>query len=168
MAVGPPGCGDRVRAGQAAAVGGPQVVMNRWGGSALVAAVFGSWQIRLVPRAAGVAGWLRNGLGVITGLAAVGAVRGAQLLLGPFQALRMGIGLMAVPEATRVLTRSRRRLNTFCVLLGSQATAGMAWGFALLLLPPARVNCCLALCGMLPLLSWCQAAQRGHVLVASD
>ena len=29
MAVGPPGCGDRVRAGQAAAVGGPQVVMNR-------------------------------------------------------------------------------------------------------------------------------------------
>src|SRR5271163_2483268 len=107
-----------VRAGQAAAVGGPQVVMNRLGGSGLVAAVFGSWQIRLVPRAAGVAGWLRNGLGVITGLAAVGAVRGAQLLLGPFQALRMGIGLMAVPEATRVLTRSRRRLNTFCVLLG--------------------------------------------------
>jgi hypothetical protein len=126
MAVGPPGCGDRVRAGQAAAVGGPQVVMNRWGGSGLVAAVFGSWQIRLVPRAAGVAGWLRNGLGVITGLAAVGAVRGAQLLLGPFQALRMGIGLMAVPEATRVLTRSRRRLNTFCVLLGG-ARPPLGW-----------------------------------------
>jgi hypothetical protein len=144
----------------AGTVGTPFAYVLAWGGSALVAAVFGSWQIRLVPRATGVAEWLRihrdlgvryavenvtdgldsqlraYGLSAITGLAAVGAVRGAQLLLGPFQALRMGIGLMAVPEATRVLARSPRRLNTFCVLLGwSQAIAGMAWGFALLLLP---------------------------------
>jgi len=144
----------------AGTVGSPFAFVLAWGGSALVAAVFGCWQIRLVPRAAGVAEWFRAhhdlsvryavenvtdgvdsqlrayGLGAITGLAAVGAVRGAQLLLGPFQALRMGISLMAVPEATRVLTRSPRRLNTFCVLLGgSLATVGMAWGFALLLLP---------------------------------
>ena len=43
---------------------------------------------------------------------------------------------MAVPEATRVLTRSPRRLNTFCVLLGgARPPPGMVWGFALLLLP---------------------------------
>ncbi len=143
----------------AGTVGTPFAFVLAWGGSALVAAVFGSWQVGLVPRAAGVAGWLRTrrdlgvryaaenvsdgldsqlrayGLGAITGLAAVGAVRGAQLLLGPFQALRMGIGLMAVPEATRVLTRSPRASTRLCTAGGSQATAGMAWGFALLLLP---------------------------------
>ena len=83
----------------AGTVGTPFAFVLAWGGSALVAAVFGSWQIRLVPRAAGVAGWLRThrdlgvryavenvsdgldsqlrayGLSAITGLAAVGAVR---------------------------------------------------------------------------------------------
>ena len=142
----------------AGTVGTPFAFVLAWGGSALAAAVFGSWQIRLVPRAAGVAGWLRThrdlgvryavenvsdgldsqlrayGLGAITGLAAVGAVRGAQLLLGPFQALRMGIGLMAVPEAARVLTRSPGASTRSCTAGGARHR-GDGLGFALLLLP---------------------------------
>jgi hypothetical protein len=144
----------------AGTVGTPFAFVIAWGGSALVAAVFGSWQIGLVPRAAGVAGWLRThrdlgvrcavenvsdgldsqlhayGLGAITGLAAVGAVREAQLLLGPFQALRMGIGpdggarghtcAHALPPAPQ---------HVLCTAGGSQATAGTARRFALLLLP---------------------------------
>jgi hypothetical protein len=44
----------------AGTVGTPFAFVLAWEGSALVAAVFGSWQIGLVPRAAGVAGWLRT------------------------------------------------------------------------------------------------------------
>ncbi len=51
------------------------------------------------------------GLGAIAGLADVGAVRGGQLLLGPFLALLMGMSLVAVPEAARVLRRAPRRLT---------------------------------------------------------
>jgi hypothetical protein len=131
-----------------------------WGGAALAAAAFGCWQIRLVPRPHGVGQWIRDhrdlgprymvenlsdslagqlrmtGLSAISGLGAVGAVRGAQLLLGPFLALRMGISLIAVPEASRVLHRAPHRLILYCLLLGgSQAVAGVLWGGVLLLLP---------------------------------
>ena len=131
-----------------------------WGGAAALAAGFGCLQTRCLPRAHGIVGWLGEhralgtryavenlsdsasaqirltGLGLISGLAAVGAVRGAQLLQGPFIALRMGISLMAVPEAARVLERRPHRLTTFCALLGgSQAAAGLVWGGLLLVLP---------------------------------
>jgi glycosyltransferase involved in cell wall biosynthesis/O-antigen/teichoic acid export membrane protein len=132
-----------------------------WGGSATVAAVVGGFQARLVPRVSKVRRWLRHhrdlaprylaenlsisgayqlrayGLGAIAGLAAVGALRGAELLLGPFNVVMMGIGLMAVSEAVRVSRRSMRSLRPFCLLLGgTQAGAAAAWGLALLLLLP--------------------------------
>jgi O-antigen/teichoic acid export membrane protein len=134
--------------------------MLAWGAAATAAAVFGCIQTRLVPKASGIASWLREhrdlgprylvenvsdsacvqlqmyGLSGIAGLPAVGAVRGAQLLLAPVVALRMGISLMAVPEAARVINRWPRRLLSFCLLLGgSQATACMLWGAALLFIP---------------------------------
>jgi glycosyltransferase involved in cell wall biosynthesis/O-antigen/teichoic acid export membrane protein len=132
-----------------------------WGGSATVAAVVGGVQARLVPRVFEVRRWLRRhrdlaprylaenlsisgayqlrayGLGAIAGLAAVGALRGAELLLGPFNVLMMGIGLMAVSEAVWVSQRSMRSLRPFCLLLaGIQAGAAAAWGLALLWLLP--------------------------------
>jgi glycosyltransferase involved in cell wall biosynthesis len=132
-----------------------------WGGSATVAAVVGGVQARLIPRVSEVRRWLRRhrdlaprylaenlsvsgayqlrayGLGAIAGLAAVGALRGAELLLGPFNVVMMGIGLMAVSEAVRVSQRSLRSLRPFCLLLGGiQAGAAAAWGLALLLLLP--------------------------------
>jgi O-antigen/teichoic acid export membrane protein len=133
-----------------------------WGGAALVAAAFGFVQTRSPLQLRGTAVWLRehrdlgaryavenlsdsagaqarlSGLGLASGLAAVGAVRGAQLLLGPFIALRMGISLMAVPEAARVLKRRPERLMTFCWLLGGgQAAAAVFCGALLLALPTA-------------------------------
>ena len=133
-----------------------------WGAAATAAAVFGSIQTRVIPSKSGIVSWIREhrdlgprylvenvsdsvsaqlrmyGLGAISGLAAVGAVRGAQILLAPVVALRRGISLMAVPEAARVLKRWPRRLPTFCMVLGgSQATVCMLWGaFLLFILPP--------------------------------
>jgi hypothetical protein len=133
-----------------------------WGAAAVAAAIFGCVQIRLIPHMSGVIGWIREhrdlgprylvenvsdsgsaqlqmyGLGAISGLPEVGGVRGAQILLAPVVALRMGISLIAVPEAARVLKRWPRRLRAFCVVLGgSQATACLLWGAGLLLIPPA-------------------------------
>lgn len=132
-----------------------------WGGAALVAAGYGLLQSRVMPHFHGVRDWLRAhrdlgsrymvenvsnsgasqlrmyGLGAIAGLADVGAIRGAELLLGPFLALLMGVSLFAVPEAARVLRRAPEKLVRFCLVIGgAQAAAAATWGLALLLLVP--------------------------------
>jgi len=132
-----------------------------WGLSCAVAASYGGVRADILPSFAGVRGWLRQqrdlgprylvenvsisgasqlrmyGLGVIAGLAGVGAVRGAELLLGPFLAIMMGLSLVTVAEAARVLRRSPHRLRLFCLLLGvGQAAAVLVWGLALLFLLP--------------------------------
>ncbi|MGW3103447.1 hypothetical protein [Streptomyces sp. NPDC001100] len=131
-----------------------------WGASATVAAGYGCIQSGIRPRPARARGWLREqrdlgyrylvenvslsgasqlrayGLGVIVGVSAVGAVRGAELLLGPFLAVLMGLSLVTVPEAARVLRQAPRRLGRFCLYLGGgQATGALLWGSALLLMP---------------------------------
>ncbi|WP_404828839.1 MATE family efflux transporter [Streptomyces dioscori] len=131
-----------------------------WGASAAVAAVYGCFQSGIRPRPAEARGWLREqrdlgyrylvenvslsgasqlrayGLGAIVGVGAVGAVRGAELLLGPFLALLMGLSLVTVAEAARVLRRAPHRLAKFCLFLGGgQAVAALLWGAALLLMP---------------------------------
>jgi O-antigen/teichoic acid export membrane protein len=136
-----------------------------WGVSGAVAAVYGIVQVGIRPRATGVGDWLRQqrdlgprylienvsssgsaqirmyGLGALAGLASVGTVRGAELLLGPFLAVLMGLSLVTVAEAARVLRRSPHRLKLFCMLLGGvQAAAAMFWGIALLLLLSNRVG----------------------------
>jgi len=136
-----------------------------WGLSGAVAAACGCAQARLLPWMGGIRAWLRHqrdlglrymvenitnsgawqlrmyGLGAIAGLADVGALRGAELLLAPFLAVLMGVGLVGVPEAARVLRRSPRRLPQFCLLLGGgQATAALAWGSALLFLLPDGIG----------------------------
>ena len=130
-----------------------------WGLSGALAAAYGGVQAGVWPRWSGVRGWLREhsdlgtrylvenvslsaaaqvrlyGVGVIAGLAAVGAIRGAELLMGPFLAVLMGLSLVTVPEAARVLRRAPHRLRQFCLLLGGgQAAAALLWGLALLLL----------------------------------
>ncbi|MEF9887068.1 hypothetical protein [Streptomyces sp. P9-A4] len=131
-----------------------------WGVSAAVAAVYGVVQSGIRPRPAGAREWLREhhdlgsrylvenvtnsgasqlrayGLGAIVGVGAVGVVRGAELLLGPFLAVLMGLSLVTVAEAARVLRRAPHRLAAFCLLLGGgQAVAATLWGGALLLVP---------------------------------
>ncbi|MFJ8083075.1 hypothetical protein ACIQ6Y_21020 [Streptomyces sp. NPDC096205] len=144
----------------AAHVGSVAAFVLAWGASATVAAAYGCVQSGIRPRPAGARGWLREqrdlgyrylventclsgasqlrayGLGAIVGVGAVGAVRGAELLLGPFLAVLMGLSLVTVPEAARVLRQAPHRLGAFCLLLGGgQAGAALLWGGALLLMP---------------------------------
>ncbi|MFI9543696.1 hypothetical protein ACIHAR_07040 [Streptomyces sp. NPDC052016] len=144
----------------AARVGSVAAFVLAWGASATVAAGYGYVQSGILPRTAQARAWLREqrdlgyrylvenvslssasqlrayGLGAIVGVGAVGAVRGAELLLGPFLAVLMGLSLVTVAEAARVLRRAPHRLGRFCLLLGGgQAVAALLWGGALLLVP---------------------------------
>ncbi|MEW2635070.1 hypothetical protein AB0903_26340 [Streptomyces sp. NPDC048389] len=144
----------------AARVGSVAAFVLAWGASAAVAAVYGCFQSGVRPRMSGAREWVREhrdlgcrylventcvsgasqlrayGLGAIVGIGAVGVVRGAELLLGPFLAVLMGLSLVTVAEAARVLRRAPHRLGTFCLLLGgAQAAAALLWGAALLLVP---------------------------------
>ncbi|QWA26430.1 hypothetical protein KJK32_34000 [Streptomyces sp. JCM17656] len=144
----------------AARAGSVAAYVLAWGASATVAAGYGYLQSGILPRTAQARVWLREqrdlgyrylvenvslsgasqlrayGLGAIVGVGAVGAVRGAELLLGPFLAVLMGLSLVTVAEAARVLRRAPDRLGRFCLLLGGgQAVAALCWGGALLLMP---------------------------------
>ncbi len=144
----------------AARVGSVAAFVFAWGASATVAAGYGCIQSGIGPRMTEARGWLREqrdlgyrylvenvslsgasqlrayGLGAIVGVGAVGAVRGAELLLGPFLAVLMGLSLVTVPEAARVLRRAPHQLGRFCLLLGGgQAAGALIWGSALLLMP---------------------------------
>ncbi|MEV0091296.1 hypothetical protein [Streptomyces sp. NPDC050738] len=144
----------------AARVGTVEAFVLAWGGTAAVAAAYGCFQSGIRPRPTRARAWLREqrdlgyrylvenvslsgasqlrayGLGAIAGVSAVGAVRGAELLLGPFLAVLMGLSLVTVPEAARVLRQTPHRLGSFCFLLaGGLATAALFWGGALLLVP---------------------------------
>jgi O-antigen/teichoic acid export membrane protein len=132
-----------------------------WGAAGSFAALVSGLQAGVVPRLFRARGWLRDhrdlglrylaenvtisgayqlriyGLGAFAGVAAVGTVRGAEMMLGPFFIVLSGIGLIAVPEAARVLRRRPKSLPLFCVLLGgAQAVAALAWGLALLVALP--------------------------------
>lgn len=144
----------------AARVGSVAAFVIAWGGSAAVAAVYGCFQSGIRPRLTGAREWVREhrdlgyrylventsvsgasqlrayGLGAIVGVGAVGVVRGAELLLGPFLAVLMGLTLVTVAEAARMLRQAPQRLGKFCLLLGGgQAVAALLWGAALLLMP---------------------------------
>jgi O-antigen/teichoic acid export membrane protein len=132
-----------------------------WGGAAAVAALVSGLQAGIVPRLFRARQWLSQhrdlslrylaenltisgayqlrmyGLGAFAGVAAVGTVRGSEILLGPFFIVLSGVGLVAVPEAARALRRSVRGLPTFCLLLGgAQAAAALIWGLALIIALP--------------------------------
>ncbi len=136
-----------------------------WGISGAVAALYGWFQTGILPHPREMFGWLRTqrdlsvrylvenvsnsgasqlrayGLGAIAGITAVGAVRGAEQLLGPFLALLMGLSLVTVAEGARVLQRAPHRLKHFCVILGGgQAAAALCWGLGLLFLLPDRAG----------------------------
>ena len=102
----------------AAHIGSVVAFVLAWGISGAVAALFGWFQTQILPHPREMTGWLRGqrdlsvrylvenvsnsgasqlrayGLGAIAGITAVGAVRGAEQLLGPFLALLMGLSLV--------------------------------------------------------------------------
>ncbi len=136
-------------------------VVLAWGLAANVAAAVGPLQTRTIPRV--FSGWpwvsrhrdlgprylventalsassqLRGyGIGLMLGLAAVGHIAAAATLMGPFQAVVMGVSLVTVPEAARILRRSPRHLGLFCVLVGAiLAVTALVWGATLIVVLP--------------------------------
>jgi O-antigen/teichoic acid export membrane protein len=131
-----------------------------WGGGATVAAVLGVWQSGVVPRPDRAREWWRGqidigprflaeavgrltasqlvvyGVGAVSGLAAVGALRAGWLLLGPVQVVSMGISIMSVPEGVRALGVSVHRLDrTAAVISLGLSAAVVAWVVFVLAIP---------------------------------
>ena len=75
-------------------------------------------------------------IGIIAGLAAVGGLKGTQLLLGPTNVIVMGVGLAALPESARNLAQSTTSLrHTMVAITSVSATSVLAWGALLFFLP---------------------------------
>ena len=127
-----------------------------WGAGAAVAAAVGPLQARVVPRPLGTGQWIYanrdlgpryvaenassnvanqarvSGLSVIIGLTSIGYMQAASTLLGPYQVIMLGVSLVVVAEASRILHRSPRRFMLFCVAISIGLTlAGLLWGVAL-------------------------------------
>jgi O-antigen/teichoic acid export membrane protein len=132
-----------------------------WGAAATAAAAIGPLQAKVVPGLPRALGWLSRqrdlgprylaegtsnsgavqlrsyGLGLILGLAALGYLQAANTLMGPLQILIYGMGLVALPEAARILRRSPRHMPVFCGLLSAGLVLlGLVWGVALLVALP--------------------------------
>jgi O-antigen/teichoic acid export membrane protein len=132
-----------------------------WGSAATVAAVAGPLQAGVIPRLTDAWKWVSQhrdlafryltvntsssgsaqlrtyGVGVLVGLAAVGYVQAANLLMGPFLVVLMGISLVTVPEAARVLRNSPHHLRWYCLLLScGVAVAALAWSCTIFVLLP--------------------------------
>jgi len=76
------------------------------------------------------------GIGAISGLPAVGAIRGTRVLMGPLNVLLMSARLVTVPEAVRLSKKSPRQMQLACALVSLLlGTGALAWGLVLLLLP---------------------------------
>ena len=132
-----------------------------WGTAAWVGAAVGPLQARTIPRLSGAWEWVSAhrdlgprylaentsnsgaaqlriyALGGIVGLASVGYVQAASTLMGPFLVIFMGISLVTVPEAARVLRRSPRHLRLYCLAVSAGlSVAGLGWGLVLLVALP--------------------------------
>jgi O-antigen/teichoic acid export membrane protein len=132
-----------------------------WGATASVGAAVGPWQARVVPKLVGAREWVARhrdlgprymaeglsnsvsgqlttyGIGLILGLAVVGYVQAAKTLMGPVGILFLGMSLITLPEAARVLRRSPRHLPLLCMLVFCGLTAVvLGWGIVLLVAVP--------------------------------
>jgi O-antigen/teichoic acid export membrane protein len=132
-----------------------------WGGSAGIAAIAGIFQARLFPRPGLVVKWVRTqgdigiryliqgvlsnvafqvrgfGLGALVGLAAVGYLQASGTLMGPMTILFLGMSLVTLPEASRIVRKSPRKLPYFCLLVsGGLSATALAWAAVLLIAVP--------------------------------
>jgi O-antigen/teichoic acid export membrane protein len=130
-----------------------------WGGAALVAAVIGGFQFRGHPRIRASFAWLgqqRDLLGyygasflsvmganqvallLIAGLgepADVGALRAAQVVLGPLNLAGYTLSAFALPEIARRNLSGRTAVKVAVGLSALMVTADLIWGLALVFLP---------------------------------
>ncbi len=131
-----------------------------WAAAAAAAALFGIVQAGFVPRPGRTRWWLshhrdlgprylvefmaRNAAqsgamyatAAFAGLAAAGALRGAQVLLGPLNVLNLGVTAPGVAESVRIARRSPRRMMHAVELLAvALVVVFVAWGVVVYLLP---------------------------------
>lgn len=129
-----------------------------WAGGATLAAMVGIVQARLLPWPLNPLGWWRRhrdlnlrylgeflaiggvgqlnsyGINAVAGLAAVGAIRTGEIMMGPVHVLFMGGNVVAVAEGARI--RSPERLARMSLLVSAVMGAAAAlWGLVLILLP---------------------------------
>jgi O-antigen/teichoic acid export membrane protein len=132
-----------------------------WGGTAWIAGLCGPLQARLMPKVSHSWLWVHlhrdlsarylaenaansaasqirlYAVGAIAGLGSVGVVQAAGLLMGPFLVIFMGISLVTVPEAARILRKSPKRFLPYCVIVGvGLAVAGLLWGAVIFIALP--------------------------------
>ena len=159
-----PGLDDRTgRPGRAvlvAGAGSTPAFLLAWAGAANIAAVFGCLQAGFMPLPQHARRWLfgQRDLGPrylveaiarsaaqagavyatagFAGLAAAGALRAAQVALGPLNILNMGVTSPAIAESVRIARRSPRRMLRAVTILGIVlVVVFVAWGVAMYLLP---------------------------------
>jgi len=135
-----------------------------WGGAALVAAGLGFTQMRVLPQPQRAVAWLREHrdlgpllvleyaitmgafntalllIGLLGGLAEVGAIRAAQVLLGPLQMLFLGVTAITVPEFSRRVDRPRRTLVRYAAFVSATLGGAGAATLVILLLLPERLG----------------------------
>ncbi|MEV5754572.1 hypothetical protein AB0L00_42760 [Actinoallomurus sp. NPDC052308] len=133
-----------------------------WAGAGLAAAVLGMAQAGVVPRCTAVRGWWRDygrlsrpyavevaviataayagtlAVSVVAGVAAVGALRAGNTLLGPVGLVCAAGRTIAISECRRAIAHAPSRLvPTMLVIGGSLATVAVCWGLVMLSLPPS-------------------------------
>jgi O-antigen/teichoic acid export membrane protein len=135
-------------------------VLLAWGLGATVAAAVAMVQARFVPDVREIDGWLRRhvrlwpryvvefltvtagwqaallGLGIISGLAAVGALRAGQVLVGPLNVAFLAVPLVAVPESARLWRANRGTPARHGALVSTGLAAfALLWGLLVALIP---------------------------------
>jgi O-antigen/teichoic acid export membrane protein len=130
-----------------------------WGAAGTVAALVGAFQARIAPAPIAGPSWIRGqrdlglpylgefgalgageaalfGVAGFAGLAAAGALRAGQILVGPLRVLFVGVRLVAVPEGVRLLRDRDSSPRTAAVRLSAVlAGVALAWGALLTMLP---------------------------------
>ena len=139
---------------------GVAMLVLAWGGAASIAAVVGFVQARLSPDHAGALAWLRRhwdlggpflghfglthgtdqvtiyGISAVAGVAAVGAIQAADVLVRPLNFIAIGTSVATFPEGVRLRDRSARALRYgMGAVSGALVLATLGLGAVLLLLP---------------------------------
>jgi O-antigen/teichoic acid export membrane protein len=132
-----------------------------WGAGAAAGAALGAFQARTLPSMNRALPWLvaHSDLGPrflaenvgsnasstlqsyavssLLGLQSVGYMQSANVLMGPFRILSYGVGMMTVPEASRLMRREPRKAVRYCVALsGGQSVLVVLWTTTLLIALP--------------------------------
>lgn len=130
-----------------------------WGGAALLAAVVGGFQFGTYPRPIASPRWLWGQrdllgyyaasflsvmgasqvtlllIGALGTPADVGALRAAQVVLGPLNLLGYSISAFVLPELSRRQLSGRVAIKAAVAVSAVMVAAGCVWGLALLVLP---------------------------------